>query len=99
LACAVSEDRRNQEIVRGALDFIAHILVGTSDEPTPDKPVIETSSMSERSQTKVKKVLDVGYEERMRKLAEESMATRRDMAEAIEKVRNMPIDKPGAKSG
>lgn len=77
--------------MRGALDFVARIWIGDGDQPTEENPVVETSAISGKMQTTVKKVLVKDYDEKVEKLRAASIETRNSMSEALEQVRNMPI--------
>jgi len=87
IRCAMEEEKHEVDKMRQALEFIARLLVGAPDEPTKDKPVVETSSLSGKVETKVKKMIDVGYDDRVKKLAEQSMETKKETEAIIEKMR------------
>ncbi len=87
IRCAIEEEKHESEKTRQCLEFMARLLVGAPDEPTKEKPVIETSTMSDRVETRVKKMVDVGYDDRVKKLAEQSMETKRETEAIIEKMR------------
>ena len=74
IRCAVMEDHREWEKARQVVEAISRIMVGDggADDPTPEKPVVETSSMSRTAagstKVSVKKIVDFEHERRVQEL-------------------------------
>ena len=74
IRCAIMEDHREWEKARQVVEAISRIMCGggSDDDPTPEKPVTETSSMSKTAagstQVKGKKIVDFDHERRVQEL-------------------------------
>lgn len=76
---------------------MARIWVGSSDEPTEEKPVVQNTIRSAGQETSVKKVLVTDHDEKVDRLRAESIKIRAQMGELLEKVRTM--NEPGGSEG
>ena len=85
------EDEREWEKARQVVEAIAKIMVGGGEEPTPENPVVSSTSLSGsgpvKTEVKVKKVLNVDYEQRVKDLTEQKRKVDIDGAAAVERLR------------
>lgn len=87
ILCAIEEDEREKTKMWSGLRFIAKLMVGEGDEPTPEKPVAESVTMSNGRQTTTKKVVDFDHEKKMEKLVEQSKDIMAKAGPILEKMR------------
>lgn len=87
IQCAKVEDDRNRDTIRQGLDFIAKVWVGEPEGPTDDNPIIEQSVKSGGTETITKRVLNVDYDDQVKKLRESSVAVGADTKALVEKMR------------
>lgn len=69
------------------MEFIAKLLVGTGEEPTKDKPIVESVTRNGRMEVATKKVADFNHEEKVKKLAEQSRLIMEQAGPILEKMR------------
>lgn len=69
------------------MEFIAKLLVGTGDEPTKDKPVVESVVRNGKMEIATKKVTDFDHEAKVKKMIEQSKLIMEQAAPFLEKVR------------
>lgn len=87
------EDHREWEKARQVVEAIAKIMLGDSavDELTAENPVVETSTMTGsgavRTETKIKRLLNVDYEKRVEELAADKIKVDAEGAGAVERLR------------
>jgi len=86
LRLAVEDERLRRGEIREVIEFAVRFFSGASEEPTAERPVVETHARSGQTDISVKKVLDSRHEERMKALAEESMRLKREEGDLIGKV-------------
>jgi hypothetical protein len=86
------DDHREWEKARQVVKAIQQIMVGGGEEePTPENPVVVTSSMTGsgavKTETTVKKILNVEYDKRVEELGKEKIKVDAEGAAAIERLK------------
>jgi len=85
------DDHREWEKARQVVKAIQRIMVGDGEmnegDPTPENPVVATSSLSGKVETRIKKVLNVDYETRVKDLEKQQKQVEADGAAAIERLK------------
>lgn len=80
------EDDRRVNAVRQVIEFATRFFGGGSDDPTPEKPVTVQTTRDGKADISVKKVVDFGHEERVKRLAQQSMAIKAETEELLRKM-------------
>lgn len=87
------DDRREWDKARQVVEAIQKIMVGGGEEeqPTAENPVVSSTALTGsgqvKTETKVKKVLNVDYDTRVKELAERKKKVDSEGADAIKRLK------------
>ncbi len=85
--CAIEDERRDNEKLHKSLEFIASIWCGPADDPTTEKPVTTRTYRSGGHDITEKKIVDLDFDDRVKKLRAKSRQIMRETGPLVEKMR------------
>jgi len=83
----MQDDERDRKATWEGLEFIAKLMVGSGDQPTAEKPVVESVVRNGKMEIATKKVTDFDHEAKVKKMIEQSKAIMDQAGPILEKMR------------